>query len=170
MICDVDDRRTTVLGLIRLLAQGAGINGMVGGQMLDLMAEQRPIGLEELETIHAAKTGALLRCACEAGAAIAGGREEQVRSLRDYGRWLGLAFQIRDDLLDVVGNTEQLGKAVGSDERKDKATYPKFLGLDGAKQAAGEAVDKALACLEIFPEPQADPLRAIARFVLDRTH
>ncbi|MBF0589571.1 MAG: polyprenyl synthetase family protein, partial [Magnetococcales bacterium] len=152
-----------VLKLVTLLSQAAGVSGMVGGQMLDLQAEHQSITLAQLKTIHGSKTGALIRCSCEAGARIAGGDTQQVASLSAYGTWLGLAFQIRDDLLDVLGDTQKLGKPIGSDEKNDKATYPKFLGLDGAKQAAEQAVTQALECLENFPGQRAEPLRELAR-------
>ena len=166
-IAGVEPRES--LALILLLAQGAGMAGMVGGQMLDMLAEKRHLSLEELQTVHACKTGALIRTACVAGARLGGATPEQQTRLADYGEAIGLAFQITDDILDETGDSRLLGKATGQDRQSAKATYPGLLGLHPARQEAERQVNRAVACLEPFAN-QADPLRHLARFVLTRTH
>ena len=156
------------LALLQLLAQGAGMAGMVGGQMLDMLSEKREISLEELQTVHACKTGALIRVACVAGAHLGGGTPEQRQRLADYGTAIGLAFQIIDDILDETGDSQLLGKATGQDRHSAKATYPRLLGLQASQQKAEQQVSKAITALETF-SPQADPLRHLARFILTRT-
>ncbi len=157
------------LGLIQLLAQGAGMGGMVGGQMLDMLSEKKQLSLEELKTVHACKTGALIRVACVAGARLGGGTPEQRERLANYGAAIGLAFQITDDILDETGDSRLLGKATGQDQQSAKATYPRLLGLHNARQEAEHQVAQAISSLEPFTS-QADPLRHLARFVLTRTH
>lgn len=124
----------TKLALIKLLAQSAGAEGMVGGQVADMIGEETQLNLEELEYVHIHKTGKILTCSVEAGALIAGVDDEQMELLRKFSFHLGLAFQIRDDLLDISGNEELLGKPVGSDEDNHKSTYPSLLGMEGAKK------------------------------------
>jgi geranylgeranyl diphosphate synthase type II len=140
---------------------------MVGGQMLDLMAEGRRITLKELEIVHRLKTGALLTAATRAGALAGGGSRRQVAALTAYGERFGLAFQITDDLLDVEGEAAEMGKAPGMDEKRQKATYPALLGLEASRQWAGHLVQEALAELEPFKE-RAAPLRELARYLLVR--
>ncbi|HFC98030.1 MAG TPA: polyprenyl synthetase family protein, partial [Thermosulfurimonas dismutans] len=113
------------------------------------------------------KTAALIRASVVSGGILAGGREEEIQALSRYGESLGLAFQIVDDILDLTGDERELGKPVGSDERRGKATYPGLVGLEEARRAAEREVEKALSALERFG-PEADPLRALARFVLTR--
>ncbi|MBF0160671.1 MAG: polyprenyl synthetase family protein [Magnetococcales bacterium] len=156
------------LALLRLLAQGAGMAGMVGGQMLDMLSEKKQLSLEALQTVHACKTGALIRVACLAGAHLGGGTPEQCQRLADYGRAIGLAFQIVDDILDETGDSQLLGKATGQDRHSVKATYPRLLGLPGAQQEAERQVDQAIAALAPFSQ-HAEPLRYLARFILTRT-
>jgi geranylgeranyl diphosphate synthase type II len=140
---------------------------MVGGQMLDLMAEGRKVTLKELETIHRLKTGALLTGAVRAGALVGGGNRVEVTALTAYGEKFGLAFQVTDDLLDVEGNAAEMGKAPGQDEKRRKATYPALLGVDAARQWARRLVEQALAELESF-DYRAEPLRELARYLLVR--
>jgi geranylgeranyl diphosphate synthase type II len=153
--------------IVRALAQAAGAGGMVGGQQMDLEGEGKQLDLAALQSIHRAKTGALIQVSLRCGAMAAGATEAQVKALADYGKHLGLAFQITDDILDVVGAEAVLGKPVGSDESRDKSTYPALLGLDESRRLAGEAVASALAALEAFGE-EAENLRNLARFVADR--
>ncbi|ABK43567.1 farnesyl-diphosphate synthase [Magnetococcus marinus MC-1] len=157
------------LELIGELAMAAGTYGMVGGQMLDIQGEKRPLELVQLQNIHIHKTGALIRVACLAGARLGGGTPDQVKHLKRYGEALGLAFQITDDILDEVGDTKTLGKATGVDRALDKATYPKLMGLAQAREAAENLMQEATRCLTEFG-PQADPLRALAQYVIARTH
>lgn len=160
-------REAMLLEVQELLSEAAGYRGMVGGQMLDLMAEGRRITLKELEIVHRLKTGALLIAATRAGALAGGGSRPQVAALTAYGERFGLAFQITDDLLDVEGEAAEMGKAPGMDEKRQKATYPALLGLETSRQWAGRLVQEALAELEPFKE-RAAPLRELARYLLVR--
>ncbi len=162
-----EGREAALLEITELLAQAAGYQGMVGGQMLDLMAEGRRITLKELETIHRLKTGALLTAASRSGALVGGGSRAEVTALTTYGERFGLAFQITDDLLDVEGTTEELGKPAGSDEKHHKATYPALLGLEASRQWAQRLVEEAVAELEPFQE-RAAPLRELVAYLLRR--
>ena len=151
------------------LAQGAGMGGMVGGQMLDMMAENRSISLSDLKTIHDHKTGALIRVACATGAHLGGGTSDQRQRLTTYGEAIGLAFQITDDMLDETGDSRTLGKATGQDRYHAKATYVRLLGLRGAQQEAERQVARALGSLESYAD-SANPLRLLARFILTRNY
>jgi geranylgeranyl diphosphate synthase type II len=162
-----EDRETVLLEVIRLVADAAGYQGMVGGQMLDLQAEGRRVSLKELETIHRLKTGALLTAAVRAGALVGGGNRAEVTRLTQYGEKFGLAFQVTDDLLDVEGEVAEMGKAPGMDEKRRKATYPAVLGLEAARKWAHNLVDEAVAALESF-QLRAEPLRQLARYLLVR--
>jgi len=162
-----EGREAVLLDVIQLIASAAGYPGMVGGQMLDLMAEGRKITLKELETIHRLKTGALLTASVRAGALMAGGTRKEVTALTGYGEKFGLAFQVTDDLLDVEGEAAEMGKATGMDAKRRKATYPGLLGLEEAKAWAQHLVATAIAGLEPFG-PLAEPLREIARYLLVR--
>ncbi|MBF0145528.1 MAG: polyprenyl synthetase family protein [Magnetococcales bacterium] len=159
----------TLLMAVRQLAHDAGIFGMVGGQMMDLLAEHRKVDLGELRGIHRLKTGALIRCACECGARLGGGTSDQIETLKNYGAAIGLAFQITDDLLDVTGDSQVMGKATGKDEINAKSTYPSLMGIEGARHLAQEQINLALSHLESFSSA-ADPLRDLARYIIERTH
>ena len=160
-------REGVLLEVMRLVAAAAGYQGMVGGQMLDLLAEGRQVTLKELETIHRHKTGALLTASVRAGALVGGGNRAEVNSLTDYGEKFGLTFQITDDLLDVEGSAAEMGKAPGMDEKRRKATYPAVLGLETTREWARRLVEGAVAGLEPFQE-RAEPLRELARYLLVR--
>jgi geranylgeranyl diphosphate synthase type II len=162
-----EGREGVLLEVVNLLATAAGYQGMVGGQMLDLLAEGRRVSLKELETIHRHKTGALLTAAVRAGALIGGGNRAEVTSLTTYGEKFGLAFQITDDLLDVEGETAEMGKAAGMDEKRQKATYPAVLGLEATREWARRLVAEAVAVLEPFQD-RAEPLRQLAQYLLVR--
>ncbi|MCK0140044.1 polyprenyl synthetase family protein [Aliiroseovarius sp. F47248L] len=152
--------------LIAALAQASGQVGMVHGQALDIAAETAatPLGLDEIITLQAGKTGALIRWSAEAGALLGGADPEP---LRDYATALGLAFQIADDILDVEGDANAVGKAVGKDADAGKATFVSLLGLNAAKTRAAELVDQA--CDALAPYGQdAETLREAARFVIQR--
>ncbi len=159
------------LQLVRGLARASGVGGMVGGQMLDLAAEGRhthdgqPLKLlpEAIRQLQAMKTGALLLFAVEAGAILAGASLDQREALARYGRSLGIAFQIADDVLDVEADSATLGKAVGKDEAKGKATLLQVLGIEAARREVQMHVEAALAALARFG-PEADPLRDAVRF------
>ena len=152
---------------IFLLAKAAGVFGMVGGQTADILMEGRPVDAETLSFIHSHKTGALIQTSVEIGGLLSKGNDEELYHLKRYGESLGLAFQIKDDLLDVVGDQEILGKPVGSDDRNLKATYPAVFGLEETERRAQELLKQALSELEIFDD-SAEPLRAIARYIVER--
>lgn len=156
-----------VLEAIRILVKAAGYRGMVGGQVVDLVCETREVDLATVEYMHVLKTGAMLRASLEMGAVLSGAAPEQILLLTRYGQHMGLAFQITDDLLDIEGDMEEMGKRPGSDLAKNKKTYPAILGLQRSREAAREHVDEALGALESFGD-SAEPLRAIARYLLVR--
>jgi geranylgeranyl diphosphate synthase, type II len=157
------------LVIINLLATHAGTRGMVGGQMVDMEVEGTTIDLPMLEYIHTHKTGALIKAAVDIGGIIAGASSEQRDALQRYAAAAGLAFQIADDILDVTAVTAELGKRTGSDQQRGKATYPALLGLTEAQQRARELNDIAIAALQPFGD-EAGPLRAIARYIIERSY
>ena len=157
------------LRIIQLVARAVGPCGMVGGQALDMAAEERTIALEELQRIHRYKTGALITASVQTGAILGRASDEEFQALTAYGNQIGLAFQIVDDLLDVLGTTEQLGKASGSDAKHSKATYPAFFGVEATRIKAQESVQAAIASLAHFDQA-ADPLRELARYIVSRTN
>lgn len=140
--------------LVQLLAKAAGTEGMVAGQAGDMAAEKQQVSLEELMAIHRAKTGALLAYAFVAGGILANQTDYVIEQLQKLGEHIGLAFQIRDDLLDVVGTTEELGKNVGQDAKQEKSTYPSLLGLSGAKEALQKELDQATQVIEELKEAE----------------
>ncbi|MEP6757002.1 MAG: polyprenyl synthetase family protein, partial [Chthonomonadales bacterium] len=150
-----------------MISRATGMQGMVGGQVVDMESEDQDISLETLKYIHANKTGALITASSIVGALLCGATDSQISALTSYGQSIGLAFQIADDILDIVGDQEKIGKPVGSDEGNNKATYPKFFGLDESRRMAHTEVGNAIAALSEFGE-SADPLRAIARFIVER--
>jgi geranylgeranyl diphosphate synthase type II len=154
--------------LIRDLAEAAGSRGMVGGQVADLEAENREIDAAGLAGIHERKTAALIAWSARAGAICAGADEETVGALGAYGRGIGLAFQIVDDVLDVQGDAATLGKAAGKDLARGKAVYPKFHGVEGSKRLAAERAATAVAALPALGGA-GDLLRALADRVVERT-
>lgn len=137
---------------VAALAQYAGVSGMIGGQVLDLSGEQEPLSAENLKKMHALKTGALIRCACTLGALCAGAGDDAAESAGAYGENLGLAFQMVDDILDVVGDEQNLGKPVGSDVQNGKTTFITLYGMEQAKQMAQQYTEKATALLSALPE------------------
>ncbi len=150
------------------LGAAAGSAGMAAGQWLDIEAEGQPIDMDSLEALHSAKTGALLTACVRIGAFLAGADDATVERLGAYGRYVGLAFQVVDDLLDVEGSVENLGKMPGADADRDKATYPGLLGPDGARAEARRLRDLALRQIEPLGAP-ARPLALIANFIVDRS-
>lgn len=151
--------------LTALVAGSVGSEGLIGGEVEDLLATESSISFEALELIHRWKTGALFVAAAVAGALTAGARQDQVAALTAYAKNLGLAFQIVDDLLDVEGDPAETGKPRMADARK--TTFVSFSGVDGARELAGELCQTATVALEIFG-PRAEPLRALAGFVAGR--
>ncbi|MCG3723342.1 (2E,6E)-farnesyl diphosphate synthase [Vibrio cincinnatiensis] len=154
--------------MIQTLAQASGAQGMCLGQALDLAAENRTITLQELETIHHNKTGALMRCAIRTGAMAAGQAGLDILPQLDrYAAAIGLAFQVQDDILDVISDTETLGKPQGSDQQLHKSTYPALLGLEGAMNKAQSLFEEALEALRTIPY-NTEHLEAFARYVIER--
>lgn len=162
---NVDPR--VLIETVREMAMCAGNFGMVGGQGLDLENEGKSISAEELRKMHAGKTGALFIAAVRGGAHLAGANEQELLALTKFADLLGLAFQITDDILDVEGTTEDLGKPAGSDEKNHKSTYVSLYGLEAAKALAEKTVAEALECLEMFGE-NAEALREITRLMCSR--
>ena len=156
------------LQMIELLSQASGSRGMVGGQSLDLAATGKQLDIAELEDMHIHKTGALIRASVLLGAHCAENlTDTQKLALDRYGKYIGLAFQVQDDILDVTGNTAQLGKEAGADSALNKPTYPSLLGLAGARERARELHQAALDSLDGLDE-NAEPLRWLARYIVDR--
>ena len=160
-----------LLEAVRLSADAAGAAGMVGGQVLDLAGEGQKLTLEELRILNAKKTGALLFNACECGAVLAGASPAMREAARTYGAELGIAFQITDDILDVVGDEATVGKEVRHDAESDKATWPSLIGLEASVELARQHCAAAEAALEgHFSGSDADFLRETARKLVNRTH
>lgn len=153
--------------IIRELAAGAGNLGMVGGQVFDIQAEHQDIDLATLQNIHKHKTGMLIRAAVRMGALVAGATPAQLESLTAYAEDVGLAFQVADDVLNVTGTREELGKNPSTDAQRGKKTYPTFYGVEGARKFAEECVERAISRLHDF-DAKADPLREIARYITAR--
>jgi farnesyl diphosphate synthase len=153
--------------LVSALAAAAGAAGMVGGQMIDLIAEKQRLDIGAITRLQRMKTGALIAFSCEAGAMLAKAAPEVRTALRGYAHDLGLAFQIADDLLDVEGSAEETGKPVGADAAAGKATFVSILGVERARAQAELLVEQAVAHLDLF-EQRAELLRQVARFVVSR--
>lgn len=153
--------------IIQELASGSGSMGMVGGQVFDIQAENQDIDLSTLQNIHKHKTGMLIRAAVRMGAIAAGATDRQLDDLTGYAEDIGLAFQIADDVLNVTGTREELGKNPNTDAERGKKTYPTFYGVEGAKKLADDCVTRAINRLSSFGPP-ADPLREIARYITAR--
>lgn len=159
--------REVVLDTIAELAQAAGSAGMVGGQVIDLLGEGKSKTIEELEELHGKKTGALFLASVRGGARLGGTMPAQIDSLDAYARALGLAFQVVDDLLDVQGSPEEMGKRTQKDSERGKATYPSILGIERSQDMARELERRAHRALDSFGA-SADPLRHLATFVVER--
>jgi len=160
-------REALLLEIIQLIGQAAGYMGMVGGQMLDLLAEGRTINLKELALIHRMKTGALITAAVRAGGLVGGGTRKEITALTGFGEKFGLAFQITDDILDVEGDSAEMGKNAGADAKRQKATYPALAGMEQAKAWARQLVEEAVA--ELTPlGARTAPLQELARYLLAR--
>ena len=156
-----------LLRVVDEMSRAAGAEGMVGGQMLDLEAENRRISMEELRRIHMGKTGALFHAALRSGAILAGATEKQLAALTSYADHFGLAFQITDDILDVVGTSEEIGKPVGSDEKNHKSTYVSLTSLTEAQSLARQTVESAVDALHIFGD-EAAFLRELVLYLVRR--
>lgn len=158
-----------VVCALKAVAAAAGAGGMVGGQALDMeYTGKAGISLDQLREMHAMKTGALIRVACLSGAMLAGAEPVELERASTYGAAIGVAFQIADDILDVIGDEKVMGKPVGSDEQAGKNTYPSLVGLDESRRLAGQYVDKAIECLAGYSTLEADFLRHLARYIVER--
>lgn len=151
------------------VAHSAGVNGMVGGQYLDIQSEGKVISINTLQEIHRKKTGALICVSLRCGALLSNASLERLNAITEYGKHLGLAFQIVDDILNVTGDEKTLGKPVGSDKEHKKSTYPALLGLEQAQKLALEQTNKAISALECFAE-KAEVFRQLALYMLLRNH
>lgn len=157
----------TLLKVVREMSIAAGPDGMVGGQALDMESENKQIDMDTMKLVHMGKTGALFRAAIRSGAILAGATAPQLEALTEYADKFGLAFQITDDILDVIGDEAVIGKTVGSDEKNHKSTYVTLTSLEEAKKLAQETVAEAVAALRNFG-PEADFLRELVTYMADR--
>jgi len=156
-----------LLAVIHDVAEAAGYFGMVGGQVVDVQSEGKTVESEVLHYIHTRKTGAMITSAIKAGAMLANAGEVELNALLTYGKHVGLAFQIADDILNVEGDPALLGKGTGSDAKRGKVTYPALVGLEASRKKAGELVESALSAIKNFDQ-RAEPLRMIARYIVER--
>ena len=156
-----------LLKVVQEISTAAGAAGMVGGQSIDLESEGKKISMSTLQKMHLGKTGALFKAAIRSGAILAGANSQQLDALTIYAEKFGLAFQITDDILDVIGDEKNLGKPVGSDEKNNKSTYVTLTSIDTAKNLAQKAVDDAVDALKNFGA-EADFLRELVKFLLGR--
>ncbi|MFZ3048930.1 MAG: polyprenyl synthetase family protein [Desulfatirhabdiaceae bacterium] len=155
------------LTLISLISKAAGYQGMIEGQMRDLLSEGQSISLQALEGLHLLKTGSMIEASVVSGTLLGGGSPEAVTRMKQYARCIGLAFQIQDDILNVEGDPDIMGKSAGTDQLHKKGAYPALLGLEKAKVLAEELIDNALLHIDIF-DSHSDPLRAIALYTIRR--
>jgi len=163
------DNAGAKLALIQQLSAAAGPRGMVGGQAIDLAGVNQQLDLRALQTMHQLKTGALIRVAISMAAIWCGADHRQRDQLDNYGKAIGLSFQVQDDIIDIESNTETLGKTQGADQALNKPTFPALLGMAGAKQLAAELHAKALEALSAF-DHRASPLRDLSHYIIDRQH
>lgn len=155
------------IALVTSLAQASGAAGMVGGQVVDIRGEGKSLPLEQVRRLHAMKTGALIRYAAEAGAILGGADRVQRDAIIAYGRDIGTAFQVADDVLDTTASAEELGKTAGKDEASGKSTYVSLLGIDGARAEATRLSEQATQALTSFGT-EAAALRALAQYIVER--
>jgi geranylgeranyl diphosphate synthase type II len=156
-----------LLKVISELSHGAGPEGMVGGQTVDLMLEGKKAKKKELLYIHTHKTGALIRASIRMGAIMANCSPARLKALTEYGEKVGLAFQVIDDMLDITGTKEEIGKPIGSDDAKGKNTYPSTFGLKQSQKIAEKLIDDSLKSIKTFNK-KAEPLAEIARYIISR--
>lgn len=157
----------SLLSIIKRLSSASGSAGMVGGQAADIQASGKEVNLPEVEYIHIHKTGALIRASVCIGAIAGNASKDELSALTRYGEAVGLAFQIADDVLDIEGSRDEIGKDVGSDIAKEKVTYPSVIGISESKKLANGLIDKSIEAISTFGE-KAEPLREIARYIIER--
>jgi len=169
LLADLDVDAELRVALVKDMALAAGMQGMVGGQMMDILAENQNIdNVLDVERIHLHKTGELLRWSCEAGAQLAGASEEQFQACSRFGKAVGLLFQIADDILDTTASSEVLGKSAGKDEAQNKATYVSVLGVTKARELANEMCEIALEACESLQGNAGKQLKDLAVYILKR--
>ncbi|MGL5000386.1 MAG: polyprenyl synthetase family protein [Cetobacterium sp.] len=154
--------------IIGMISRYSGINGMIGGQMIDIESEKKTVDIETLEYIHKNKTGKLLKLPVEIGAIISDATKEEFEALTKYSEALGLAFQIKDDILDIEGDFEKIGKPVGSDLELEKTTYPSLFGLAKSKEILGEVIETAKKSLDIFEKEKVQIFIQLADYIGNR--
>ncbi len=159
--------KEAIFQVVSEMSRAAGAAGMVGGQAIDLQSEGKRISMEELRQMHLGKTGALFRAALRSGAILGGANASQLEALTKYAEAFGLAFQITDDILDVIGDSSVIGKPVGSDLRNEKSTYVTLTSLEEAQELANTTIDKAICALEGLGH-EADFLRELVKYLSDR--
>lgn len=160
----------SLVELMSILATYSGCSGMAAGQAIDLAATGQTLDIDQLDTMHRHKTGALIEASVLMGAITAGGASQaQLSALRDFAHAIGLAFQVQDDILDVESSTEQLGKQQGSDAANNKSTYTSLLGLERARNQAASLYQQSIDSLEVFAD-RAEPLRQLASFIVNRAY
>jgi len=162
--------KTGNIAVVEELAHSLGTKGMIGGQVIDTESEGKPVDLATVDYIHYHKTAALIEASLVIGALLASATQEELSCIREFGKGIGLVFQIIDDILDIESSTEELGKDVGSDVKNGKATYPAVLGLDASKQKALELYNKSLKHLENLQNKNTETLKNIAALIIMRTH
>ncbi|MGL5279019.1 MAG: polyprenyl synthetase family protein [Cetobacterium sp.] len=156
------DKLVKIIGMI---SRYAGINGMIGGQTVDIESEKKKVSLETLKYIHENKTGKLIKLPVEIGAIISEATEEEYKALENYADGIGLAFQIKDDILDIEGDFEKIGKPVGSDLELEKTTYPSIFGIEKSKEILQEVISDAKRSLNIFPEEKIKVFLELADYI-----
>jgi len=161
-------KEVNVIRTIKLIGKAAGTRGMVGGQVVDIESEGKRISPATLKFMHEHKTGALIKASIEAGAIISGANEKEINALGNYGKNLGLAFQLTDDVLNVTGDAKKTGKAVGSDKERGKTTFPSVFGLAKTREKIAELVKNAQDSLSIFKNEASLLLGELAFYVQSR--
>jgi geranylgeranyl diphosphate synthase type II len=158
-----------IIKSLMVLANLSGTEGMIGGQVVDLVSERKEIDIDILKYMHYMKTGALIRCAAKIGCIIGGANEQQMDLIGEYANNLGLAFQIKDDILDVVGNPEKIGKPIGSDRGNNKSTFVTLMGIDKSKKFEKELTKKSIESMKSFGY-QSEFLVSLANYLLNRDY
>jgi geranylgeranyl diphosphate synthase type II len=166
---EINERVTShaLLMVIGLISRAAGYRGMVGGQAVDIQSEGKEVDFPIVEFIHIHKTGALIEASVTSGALLGGCNEQQLQAITSYGRKIGQAFQISDDILNIEGDSETMGKSVGSDTQRGKITYPAIVGLNKSREIQSQLVKTAILSLKEF-DHRAEPLRGIANYIITR--
>lgn len=167
MISNASARPEVLIDILREITHACGPQGMIGGQMLDILLEGKRAKKRQLLYIHTYKTGALIRASVRVGAIMAGAPQDKLNHLTRYGESIGLAYQIVDDILDITGTREETGKSVGGDTVRGKNTYPSLFGIEESRKKAKELIEKSLIAIKDF-DHRAEPLREIAKYILRR--